>query len=269
MSEVSLIDDVRCQVRAFTDAAGEFFRPAREAFPDASEAAWQAARDLDPAAFGPDGSWRLQFRCFLVIAGGRTILVDAGVGPADAPAAAWAPVPGGLPGRLAEAGVDPAGIDLVVLSHLHADHVGWAAAPTAFPNARHVLQRSEHDTVDRTNPRLRRSLLDPLRDTGQLHLVDGRAPLAPGVRVWPAPGHTPGHQVVLVEHRDGTVAVGGDLLVHAVQLADPDVAYVYESDPETARRSRREVLGMVTTLGTAHLTVPFVGLDASRRRPGT
>lgn len=255
-----MTDTRQIQVRPLTDGAGEFFRPAREAFPTASDAAWQAARELDPDAFAPDGRWRLRFRCYLVTTGARTILVDAGIGPADSPAATWAPVPGALPARLSELGVDPADIDIVVLTHLHTDHVGWAAHPTYFPNARHILQQAEHDAVDQLNPDLRQTLLDPLRAAGQLQLVAGSASLTPGVRVAHAPGHTPGHQIVLVEQGRQTVAVTGDLLVHAVQLVDPDVAYFLETDPTLAAQSRRELLATVTTIATSHLTSPFIRL---------
>ncbi|HEX2416691.1 MAG TPA: MBL fold metallo-hydrolase, partial [Micromonosporaceae bacterium] len=54
-----------------------------------------------------------------------------------------------------------------------------------------------------------------------------------------------------------TLAITGDLLVHAIQLADPDVAYLLEVDHELARQSRREVLDAATIIATAHLTEPF------------
>ncbi len=85
-------------VVALTDGEGLFFKPLRDAFPGVPDETWHRAARLDPAAQAADGAWRLQFRCFAF--GCRTdrmILVDAGIGPADSPAAAWAPVPGELP----------------------------------------------------------------------------------------------------------------------------------------------------------------------------
>ena len=78
----------------------------------------------------------------------------------------------------------------------------------------------------------------------------------------PTPGHTPGHQSVLLRGGGRQVVITGDVLVHAVQLVAPDVAYAFEADPELARATRRELLAraerMPTWLATAHLNTPFV-----------
>lgn len=251
-------------VVALEDAAGPFFQPREDAFPDATAAQWRAADAADPASVGAQGQWWLRFRCFaLRLPGGRVVLVDAGVGPVDAPAAAWAPVPGRLPQELAAAGIAPDDVDAVVLTHLHTDHVGWAVvgALPYFGNARYVLQRAEYEAVDALNPQLRERLLTPLQATGQLSLADGDEALAEAVRVVATPGHTPGHQSVLVETGDRLVAVGGDLLVHALQLIHPELPYAIESDPELARRSRTALLGRLTAAGgvlaAPHLGEPF------------
>ncbi|MEU5565743.1 MBL fold metallo-hydrolase [Micromonospora musae] len=254
-------------VTAITDGEGPFFEPRTAAFPAATARQWREADRRDPAAVTPDGRWWLRFRCFAIRAGdGPVTLVDAGIGPADSPAASWAPVPGRLPAELAAANIDPADVRTVVLTHLHTDHVGWAVTGTPgtpyFRNATYLLQRAEAAAVDRVNPQLEAGLVAPLRAAGQLREVDGEASIGPGVRLLPTPGHTPGHQCVLLDGREERLLLTGDLLVHAVQLVDPELAYAHEADPDTARASRRALLRTLaeagpTTLATPHLGTPF------------
>jgi glyoxylase-like metal-dependent hydrolase (beta-lactamase superfamily II) len=253
----------RATVIALEDSAGRFFRPRGEAFPGATGEHWARADALDPGAVD-GGWWWLRFRCYAIrFERGGTVLVDAGVGPAGSPASGWAPVPGRLPEELAGAGIDPVDVATVVLTHLHDDHVGWAVTGGRpyFPNARYVLQRVERDLAGGT---VRRTVVEPLLAAGQLALVDGDARLAAGLRVVHTPGHTPGHQAVLLESGDRTVALTGDVLVHAAQLADPGLGYAYESDPAAARTTRTALLAELTarraTLATAHLSEPFLVL---------
>lgn len=273
-------------VLALRDAAGPFFLDYDDAFSGASGWEWTVARRIDPAAFGPDRTWHLEFRCYAIRRpGDRYTLVDTGVGPEGSPASAWAPVPGVLPQVLAGNGIDVRQVDTVVLTHLHEDHAGWAVTAEGrpmFPNARYVVQQRELDALEAGGSELLGYVVRPLRAAGQLHPVDGAVVLSGDsagggkrtpagrrgdrVRVVPTPGHTPGHQSVLVEGgRHDQVVVTGDVLVHAVQLANPDVGYRYEADPVLARLTRRSLLGTArrehAVLATAHLGRPFVELD--------
>jgi glyoxylase-like metal-dependent hydrolase (beta-lactamase superfamily II) len=261
-------------VIALVDATGPFFEPPDDAFAGATADDWAAARRIDPDAFGADGSWQLAFRCFALRRDdGRTTLVDAGVGPSGSPAAAWAPVPGDLPTVLASAGIGVDDVDTVVLTHLHADHVGWVVGadgrPT-FPRATYLVQEVELAHVRAAgSPPVWEHAVQPLVDSGQLDVARGRTRLSAGpagdtVTLVPTPGHTVGHQSVVVASGDRRILVTGDALVHAVQLVNPDVAYRFESDTGQAAVTRRELLARdgtgVAVVASAHLGRPFVEL---------
>ncbi|MEW2295798.1 MBL fold metallo-hydrolase [Streptomyces sp. NPDC006743] len=258
------------EVLALLDAHGTFPGRRQHWFPDAAEADWARAERLDPAAFGPDDTWELDFRCYAVRRpGGRVTLVDTGIGPVGSPASPWAPVPGHLPAVLGHAGIERDDVDTVVLTHLHEDHYGWTVDATGapvFPNARHVVQRTEITALAAGDSALA-YVIEPLRRAGLLHGIDGRVrvqggPGGPSLTAVPTPGHTAGHQSVLVEGGRERVVITGDVLVHAVQLVAPSVAYGLESDQATARRTRRRLLDDARARGDllapAHLNRPFL-----------
>ncbi|MEV0997306.1 MBL fold metallo-hydrolase [Nonomuraea sp. NPDC050202] len=214
--------------------------------------------ELFPGSGLRDEPWVLHFHCFLIRdAADRLTLVDTGIGGADSPASSWAPVPGTLAGELAAAGVTPAEIGTVVLTHLHSDHASGAVADgrPMFDNARYVIQRADLDAA-------RGPVLDDVITVikAQLQVVEGDAEVAPGVHVHHTPGHTPGHQIARV----GQVAITGDLVLHPVQLDDPAVRYLYDDDQDAAARTRAEVLAALRAeraiLATAHFSEPFLPL---------
>lgn len=232
---------------------GDLRQPLREILSGGSADDWAGVSEDD---------WVLHFRCYLLRApGGRTILVDTGIGGTDSPASSWAPVPGGLLGELGAVGVAPGDVDTVVLTHLHSDHAGGTVADgvPVFPNARHVIQRAETEWIENagTGPVLTR-VLRPL--AGLVDAVDGDADVAPGVRVVLAPGHTPGHQVVEI----GPLTLTGDVVLHPVQLANPAITYAHDEDPERAAATREALLLRVRAggrlIGTGHFPEAFTEL---------
>jgi glyoxylase-like metal-dependent hydrolase (beta-lactamase superfamily II) len=164
--------------------------------------------------------------CLLVRTPDANILIEAGIGPKlsekERDIYAYERDPG-LPDALAGAGLTPGDIDLVVLSHLHFDHVGALVTPgrdgeltPLFPRARHVVQAREleawHHPDPRSKPSYKAENLRLLEEEGRLHIVDGDQEVAPGIRVRVTGGHTAGHQAVYVQDQEQTVVFTGDFL---------------------------------------------------------
>lgn len=232
---------------------------------------------VDPGgAFGlvPRALWQRHFEpddeqllpmiqmCLLVRSGDRNIVVDTGLGDRlnEKQRRQWrlSRPRGGLLEGLQRLGLGPADIDLVIDTHLHADHCGGntsfrsdgSTICATFPNAEYVVQRREYEDAMSPNERTRATyLLDnyqPLKQSGQLRLLDGGAELAPGVRVEVAPGHTPGHMCVVFESQGACAAYVCDLASYAVHFEKLGWMTAYDVEPlitlETKRRWQRWAL---------------------------
>lgn len=117
---------------------------------------------------------------------------------------------------LNEQDLDLAGIDIVVNTHLHADHCGGNRLFAGTPI--HVQRRELADARSEDGYTIREWVDAP----GVRYVpVDGELELLPGVRLLPAPGHTPGTQVVVVETGGKPIVIGGDMAVWHGELDDP------------------------------------------------
>lgn len=176
-----------------------------------------------------------------------------------------------LIGDMATVGIAPEDISLVILTHLHNDHVGgathWATpdhtpgplVPT-FSNARHLVQAEEMAEASYPNERTRATYLahnwQPLQDLGLLEVVRGDQRPAPGVRTQLAPGHTAGIQVVWVEDGGESLLFLGDACswaVHMNRLAWVPSFDIYPmTGIETKRRLRDQALAARALLVFQH-----------------
>lgn len=206
------------------------------------------------------------YNCLLVRGGERSVLVDTGLGASSHPF-------GGEGGRLWEkleaVGQRPEDVSIVVITHGHLDHIGGLVqdgAP-AFSRARYVISSadwrlwtSEEALKEMPEPAAAaaRAQLHPLGAAGVLSPVSGGTEVAAGVRVLPAPGHTPGHLVVEME---GAFLYAADALLHPLQVERPDLGRGTDTCPERAIVTRRMILeraadrGLV--VGAAHIDLPF------------
>ena len=254
-------------VIAVEDAAGPFFEHRSAAFPTATPRQWAEADAFDPDALTAEGEWLLRFRSYCVRVGdGPAILVDAGIGPAGSLAADWAPVPGRLPEALAEAGVAPTDVSAIVLTHLHNDHMGWAVPrDSPFTDARVVVQQSDVDAYAASREWAGQYdlLIEPLRAAGRLEVLDGDRVLAPGVRVVPTPGHTPGHQSVLISSGTEKAVILGDASHTPVQILHPEWSPRYDTDGEMSARTRASLFERIEqeglTVAAGHYPAPGFG----------
>lgn len=118
---------------------------------------------------------------------------------------------------LSEQDLDLAGIDMVVNTHLHGDHIGGNGLFAGTPI--YVQRRELEDARSQDDYTIPEWLEAP---GVQYVPVDGELELLPGVRLLPAPGHTPGTQVVVVESGQRPIVIGGDVAVWFGELDEPE-----------------------------------------------
>ncbi|HEY5060210.1 MAG TPA: MBL fold metallo-hydrolase [Gemmatimonadaceae bacterium] len=203
---------------------------------------------------------QLGMRCLLVDHEIGPVLIDTGAGNKETAKFydiygienAGAPGPTRLEDGLLELGVAPEDVVVVINSHLHFDHAGGNTTKRpdgritpAFPNARYVMQRGEYEWATHTNERTAASYFlpnfEPLRETGQLELIDGDREIVPGIRSVQTPGHTPHHQGLLIESAGQRAFYLADLVPTVAHLP---LAWImgYDVEPLVSLETKRRVL---------------------------
>ena len=238
------------------------YAPARDLVPGVGPEVWEGNREvLVPDHWDP-GSDRavVALQTWVVRSGGRTVLVDTGVGNGrERPGnPLFHQRQGDLPGRLERAGVRPEDVDIVVNTHIHGDHIGWNTrdadgswVPT-FPNADYLLPAADDHHFGpaggygggvRPDDRLAyEDSIAPVHQAGQAVLWDGEHRVDGRLTLESAPGHTPGSAVLRVASRGERAVFVGDLLHSPVQILHPECSSCFCLDPVRAAASRRRVL---------------------------
>lgn len=209
---------------------------------------------------------------FAISAPGRLYLVDSGNGSIRGPGL------GHLLRAMSAAGLRPEDVDVLLMTHMHGDHVAglYDGDRSVFPNAELVVSQAERDFWDTPEglDELQRTQLAMALTGFEVHA--GRTTLAtpgreavPGITMVALPGHTPGHVGYLLDADDPLLIWGDVVHVPAFQIARPDWYFRFDVDPETAIATRRRVLDQVATEGWrvtgAHL--PFPGFARIERGP--
>jgi glyoxylase-like metal-dependent hydrolase (beta-lactamase superfamily II) len=242
--------------------------------PDATEELVQEHPWLVPDWATAGGAIGLRVQAFVVEIDGLTVLVDPCVGNGKTRwLALWNMLDIPFLERLAHASCVPSDVELVVHTHLHADHVGWDTrrvgdewAPT-FTNARHLYTDSELEHV-RTfvlpGEDVYADSIGPIFDAGLADVVEPDTDLGHGLRLESTPGHTPGHTSLWIES-DGEVALLiGDFMHHPLQFAEPLLAEIADADADIARATRRRMLGEMARTGALVFGAHFPTRPAGR-----
>lgn len=212
-----------------------------EAYPDVPLKAWEPYQALYPENFAGD-SWRLPCLSYLVRSEGVTVLVDTGVGPPGL----WdwtAEDEGLLPGALEAARVGLDQIDVVFLTHLHIDHLGWNTdldGVPLFPRARYVVHADALAfALKRDVAHIRRCVV-PLVDA--FVQVRGDVEIAPGVVAFEAPGHSPGHMALRIGSEGSLATVIADVVPHPALLDHPEWVFAFDEDAQQSARFRASLV---------------------------
>ena len=195
----------------------------------------------------------IPFTVVVVRSGGKTVLCDSGTGGQVQPTA------GKMMANMKAAGIDPATIDTILISHCHPDHIfGLMEKDTnkpVFPNAEIVISDVEYKfwtdpaVIDRL-PEARKGLARRIQAVfptwKNIRQVSGEPEVAPGIRFVSAPGHTPGHRAFHLASGASELMISNDTAyVPALVVANPGWHGQYDQDAATAEASRRKLLDRV------------------------
>jgi glyoxylase-like metal-dependent hydrolase (beta-lactamase superfamily II) len=218
----------------------------------------------------------LALNCVLLESDGKTVLIETGQGNKDFGTLRKRgdePHHGQLMQNLAANGLRPDDIDIVINTHLHADHCGWNTyldgeqlRPT-FPHARYYIQRGEWEQAQQPNERTRATYLaenlDAVFATGQIEFVEGEAQITSDITMIETPGHTADHASIVIANGGETALYLGDVVQHEVQLERVAWISAFDILPLVSLETKKRLVHEAITTGQlvvcVHSTFPGVG----------
>lgn len=212
---------------------------------------------------------------YLINTGSRLMLVDAGAG------ALFGPTLGRLSAQIKAAGYQPEQVDDIVITHMHPDHVGGLVSEgkVVFSNATVHADQADKDfwlspAKLAAAPEAQKGFfqgamasLNPYAEAGKLKTFQADGEIVPGLRSQATHGHTPGHNVYVLESEGKQLVLLGDLShVASVQLESPEVTIGFDSDETQARAARTRLFKSLASDGSlvALAHYPFPGLGRLR-----
>ncbi|MDX1469455.1 MAG: MBL fold metallo-hydrolase [Acidimicrobiia bacterium] len=212
------------------------------------------------------GQVRMNFGCYLITDGARTIMLDAGIG--DLAAGPQGMVAGLMPGAVDALGIARESVETVVYSHMHYDHIGGSHrnGEVVFPNARHVFHENEWafwKTADTEFAQAARKIMEPLLDQDRVDFIDSNLEVLPGVTAIESFGHTPGHLTMTILSNGTRTLLGGDVSNHPFQVEHPYWSLPVDNDHELAGSTRDRVFEDLRSSGgtfvAGHYPMPGIG----------
>lgn len=212
---------------------------------------------------------RITLNAYLLQTDTQNILIDVGFGPLAGDAG------GHLPTALADVGLAPSDIDTILITHVHPDHIGGlidADDRPVFPNATVQVPAREldywggpipDDVADAQKEQFQAAHRVIQAVGSQMQHLEGTEVL-PGVTRVPLPGHTPDHSGYRIQSGHDQILIWTDIVhLPQIQFPCPEATVAFDSDPDQAARTRREIMAEVAASGEMiaghHLDFPGVG----------
>ncbi len=248
-------------------------------FPDATNELVQRHSWLVPDFADSDGNINGSVQALVIDQPGRRILVDPCVGNGRTRFFPnWHMQEFDFMQRFAAAGFTPESVDIVLHTHLHADHVGWDTClkrgvwtPT-FTKARYLYVRDEIEwhkgSWDPDRREVWHDAISPVFEAGLADVVECDDDLGgSGISLAPSPGHTGGHVSIWLASGDQVGLVTGDFMHHPLQFAEPSLREIADDDVELARETRSKMISQASQLRALVIGTHFAVRSGGRVVP--
>ena len=203
----------------------------------------EAFNEASAAANIPTDQAQFFFTPTVVNTGSELVLFDTGLNPE------------GITAALGAASYIPDQVDVVVITHMHGDHIGglMGEGGATFPNARYITASAEFDAWAAMDNGTFDAKMRPLAE--QTEMIGNGASVASGITAMAAHGHTPGHTAYMIESGGSQLLIAADFANHYVwSLGYPDWEVKFDMDKAAAAATRRRMLDMMATD-----KLPFIG----------